>query len=297
MAALPSLALAAGVGSMAYGAYESYQGNQKAQAGYKQAQQGAAIQAEAARQQAGIYKEQAASSVQFAGQERDINILASSQSMAAAQQSRTINQGIIQEQMAQQENQRRAMELDARRSGLEVIRNQQRARAMSLTTGIAQGGSGYTRGSSAFGGAQGQIAGMAGTNLMGIQQNLALGRSNFASTQNINQRRIEMSDLETQYALQQAQNQTSKSNLSYQYAQVNAGYQTRLADTQTLMAQGGGMISAGQGYAQMGQSQMGLGSSFMNAGQNIFSAGMNFNKLFPQTSSLIPNFNITGSFY
>lgn len=296
MAALTALAIA-GVAAAGYGAYNSYEGNQKAQAGYQQAQQGAAIQAEAARQQAGIYKEQAASSVEYAGKERDLNILAAQQSAQAASQSRDINQNVINQQMQISELQRRAMELDARRGNMEIIRNQQRARAVSIATGVSQGGSGFLGGSSARGGAYGQISGQSNVNLMGIQQNLSMGRANFAANQSISQSRLQMSDLETQYAIQQAQNQTTKSNIMYDYAKVGAAYQTRLADTQTLMAQGQGMVSQGQGYAQMGQSQMQMGSSFMQAGQNLFSFGMNTSKLFPMTSSFSNPFNSTGSFY
>ena len=95
MPALTSLALAAGVASMGYGAYQSYSGQQQAAAGAAQAQRGAQIQAEAARQQAAISKEQAATSVEFAGQERDINILASQQSVDASNKSFDINKGII----------------------------------------------------------------------------------------------------------------------------------------------------------------------------------------------------------
>jgi hypothetical protein len=73
MAALTALAIA-GVASMAYGVYEGQEGKAQAKAGYELQQQGAAIQAEAAKRNAQISKEQAASSVEFAGKERDVNI-------------------------------------------------------------------------------------------------------------------------------------------------------------------------------------------------------------------------------
>src|SRR6185503_4400068 len=166
MAALTALTLAAGIGTMAYGAYNSYQGQQQAKQGAQQAAAGAAIQAQAAREQAAISKEQAASSVVFAGQERDVNILASQQSIAASNQSFDINKGIIAGERSIEEQKQKAMELDARRQQLEVIRNQQRGRALSLTTGVSQGGSGFVGGSSARGGAQGQISGQTGVNLL-----------------------------------------------------------------------------------------------------------------------------------
>lgn len=72
-----------------------------------------------------------------------------------------------------------AMEMDARRRSTEIIRNQQRARAMALTTATSQGAS---EGSGLQGG-YGQISGMTGTNLTGVSGNLELGRGMFAANQ------------------------------------------------------------------------------------------------------------------
>jgi hypothetical protein len=260
---------------MAYGAYNAYEGNQRSQAGAAQAAEGARIQAEAARQAAGISKEQAAASVVFAGQERDINIQAADQSVAAAGASRTINQGIVGEQREIEATKRQAMEVDARRQQLEIVRNQQRARALGLTTATAQGAS---KGSGLQGG-YGQISGQTGVNLLGVQQNLQAGRDIFDSNASISNYNSQMADLTYNYAVQQAATQTSKSNLAYGYAQSNAGFQTRQADVQTLAAQGGGQVAQGQGQMQLGQSQMSLGQSLFSAGPSIFSAGQNFNQL------------------
>lgn len=273
MAALTSLAL--GLGSMAVGAFTSFQGNQQAQRGAEQAARGAEIQAEAARQQAGISKEQAAASVVFAGQERDLNILAADQSVAAAGASRDINQGIVAQQKNIEATKRQAMEVDARRQQLEIIRNQQRGRALGLTTATAQGAS---KGSG-LQGAYGQVSGQTGVNLLGVQQNLEAGRNIFDANSNITDLNSNMADLTYNYAVQQAANQTSRSNLAYGYAQSNAAFQTRLADTQTLASQGAGQVAMGQGQMQLGQSQMSLGSQLFNAGPSIFSAGQNFNQL------------------
>src|SRR5258705_13379798 len=190
MAVLTSLALAAGVGSMAYGLYENSQGREQAEAGYQMQQQGAAIQAEAARKQAGISKEQAASSVEFAGKERDVNLLASQQSIAASNQSYDINRGIITSEQNIEQQKQNAMEIDARRQQMEIIRNQQRGRALSLTTAVARGGSGFVSGASARGGAYGQISGQTGTNLLGVQQNLEVGRNIFGLNTDISNQRI-----------------------------------------------------------------------------------------------------------
>lgn len=285
MAALTSLALAAGVGSMAFGAYNMYEGKQQQQAGYNQMQQGSAIQAEAARQQAAISKEQAAASVEFAGRERDINVNASNQALTAAEASRGIQTSVVGQELNIQEMNRRAMELNARRQSLEIIRNQQRGRALALATNVAQGGSGATRGSSALGGAYGQIAGQTGVNALGVDQNLQIGQNIFASNASISNSRIDMANLEYQYAQQQAANQTLKSNLTYDYAVSNAAFTTRLADTQTLMSQGTGMVNMGQGQVGMGNSQYQMGASFFQAGPNIFSMGQSAQQMLPSFSA------------
>jgi hypothetical protein len=273
MAGLTSLLL--GGASMAFGAYNSYQGSQQAKKGAEQAAEGARIQAEAARQAAGISKEQAAASVVFAGQERDINIAAADQSVTAAAGSRTINQGIVGEQREIEATKRQAMEVDARRQQLEIIRNQQRGRALGLTTATSQGAG---KGSGLQGG-YGQISGQTGVNLLGVQQNLQAGRDIFDSNSSISDFNSQMADLTYNYAVQQAGTQTAKSNLAYGYAQSNAGFQTRQADVQTLAAQGGGLVAQGQGQMQLGQSQMQLGSQLFAAGPSIFSIGQNFNQL------------------
>jgi hypothetical protein len=287
MAALTALALAAGIGSSIYGAVEGAEGRSQQAAGLAQQQAGYQIQQQAAQQQAAISKAQAAASVGFAGQERDISIGASNQSKAVALASQSINRGIFTQQSNIQGYQRQAMETDARRSNLEQIRNEQRARSISLATGVAQGGSGYVSGSSARGGAYGGISGQGGTNLLANQQSLLTGENVFAANANISQSNIQMNNLQTQYALQQADTMTAKSNLAYGYAQSNAAFQTQTADTQTLMASGQGQVSIGGGVAQAGALTSQMGASFMSAGPSIFNAGVNMNQLMGG----LPSFN------
>jgi hypothetical protein len=277
MAALTALAIAGGLAA-AGGAYESYEGSQQTKAGYEQQQQGIPIQQQAAQEQAGIYKQQAASSVVYAGQERDLDTLASQQSITAANQSHDINAGIIQNEQTVQAQQQQAMELDARRQSLEIIRNQQRGRSLALSTAVAQGGSGGIR-SSALAGGYGQVSGQTGVNLLGVSQNLQIGENIFAANNAISSAKIQENDLETAYSIQQANNQTAKSNLAYGYAQTNAGYQTQLADTQTLMSQGQGIVNQGSGMIGQGQATSAFGGSLISAGSSLFSAGMNFNTL------------------
>lgn len=289
MAVLSTLGLVFGGASMVSGLFGSSKGSDTAQQGYALQQQGSQIQAEAAKQQAAISKEQAASSVTFAGKERDINNLASQRSITAANQSYGINSGTIQAEQQIQAQQAQAMEIDARRQQLEVIRNQQRNRALALATGVGQAGQGAISGS-ALQGAYGQASGQSGVNLLGIQQNLQIGRNIYGLNQTISGNQIAMNDLQHTYALQQAQNQTAKSNLSFDYAVSNAGFQTRLADTQTLMSQGQGLINQGSGLVSQGQMQMQSGSSMMGLGQNLFSLGMNADKLWG--SSIFGSFKL-----
>ena len=285
MAAL--LALAASVGSMAYGAYNMSAGKSQQQAGFKQQQAGYATQAEAARQAADISKEQAATSVQYAGRERDLNVLSSQQSIDASNQSRGINQGIVGENRNIELQKRQAMEVDARRQQLEIVRTQQRTRALGLATAVSQG----SVRDSGLQGAYGQAAGQSGVNLLGVQQALQSGRNVFDSNANISNYNSQMADLNNVYNIQQATNQTSKANLMYGLAQANAGYQTRQANVQALNSQGAGQVAIGGGYAQAGASQYASGQSFFSAGPSIFSAGTNFSQLKGST------FNLGNSFF
>jgi hypothetical protein len=72
-------------------------------------------------------------------------------------------------------------QLSARRSQMEVIRNEQRARSLALSNSANQGaqfGSGLS-------GGYGQIYGQTGNNLLGINQNLSLGAQSYAVNQSI----------------------------------------------------------------------------------------------------------------
>lgn len=284
MAVLSSLGLALGGASMIGGMFQQNAGRQQSQQGFALQQQGSQIQAEAARQQAGISKEQAAASVVFAGRERDLNNLASQQSISTANQSFGINNATIQAQQQIEAQKAQAMEMDARRQQLEVIRNQQRGRAMALATATAQG----AKSGSGLQGGYGQVSGQSGVNLLGIQQNLQIGRDIFGLNQTISGNQIALNDLQRSYALQQAQNQTTKSNMMFDYATSNAGFQTRLADTQTLMSQGQGLVNQGAGLVSQGQMQTQAGNSMFSAGPSLFSMGSNMSQLWGS--------NVFGSF-
>lgn len=91
----------------------------------------------------------------------------------------------------------RAMELDARRKQMEIVRNQNKARAMALATANNQGGQ---LGSGLQGG-YGGISGQSLTNLQGINQNLEFGQQLFGINSAISQDKINMAGANTQMAL------------------------------------------------------------------------------------------------
>lgn len=264
-----------GLGSMAYGVYERQQGRERAQEGYEQQAQGERIRAEAARMAAQISKEQAGASVGFASQERNLNILAADQSVSASNATTAATRSIFGLEQGNEAQRRQAMEIDARRNQLEIIRNQQRGRALALTAATAQGAS---RGSGLQGG-YGQISGQTGVNLLGIQQNLQVGRNIFDNNAAISAQRLGMADLENLYAIQRAANTTAKSNMMFDYAVSNAAFQTRQADVQTLASQGAGQVAMGGGRVAEGNAQIASGNSFFSAGPSIFSMGQNFSQL------------------
>lgn len=81
----------------------------------------------------------------------------------------------VEAQKKAERERKRAMELDARRKNLEILRNQQKARALALTAANAQGASF----GSTLEGAYGQISGQTNTNAAGVFQNLEIGRNIF----------------------------------------------------------------------------------------------------------------------
>lgn len=291
MAALTAIGLGLGVASMGYGLYQQQQGKQQAKEGYALQQQGALQQAQAAALQAQISKEQAAASVDFAGRERNLNIVAADQSVEFSSRARDINRGIVGNERAIEARRMQAMQLDGRRRGLEVIRNQQRARAVALTNANAQG----ARTGSGLQGGYGQIAGQSGVNAMGIQQNLMLGQDIFNFNNAITGQREQYSDLQFNYAVQQANNQTIKSNIMYDYAATNAAFQTRQADAGTMMSQGQGTVNKGAGLVGAGGMTASMGNTFMSMGPTLFGMGVTGSNVFASAGgggpTMLPSFS------
>jgi hypothetical protein len=98
------------------------------------------------------------------------------------------------EQQAENER-RKQMELNARRQQLEVVRNAQRMRALSTSRVTNQGGGVMQNSaSSGFFGGQAQISGDANYNLLGIGQNLEIGRNMFNINSLIGDARLQASE-------------------------------------------------------------------------------------------------------
>lgn len=108
--------------------------------------------------------------------------------MGAASKANRAQQAEIRSEQGIEGQKQQAMELDANRRQMEVVRNNQRARAMGLEAATNQGaqmGSGLQ-------GAYGQIRGQSGVNSLGISQNLEIGRNIFGLNSEISQDKIQI---------------------------------------------------------------------------------------------------------
>lgn len=236
--------------SSGVGLYQQYQGNE-------QQQEGAKLLAQ-------YESQKAQASATFSAQEADINAQSANLSAWGATASGGINKAIIGLQQQIEGQRMIAMETAARRDQLEIFRQQQRARATGLVAATAQG----AQGGSGLQGAYGQISGQTGVNLLGVLQNLEIGRNIFGLNEGISNKRIEHSDLETSLAQQQAALTTQKSQIMAQYAQQQA-------NLTTLSSGAGVTISEGRGLSAMG-------SSLTSAGSSIFSSFAQLDKGIPQ---------------
>jgi hypothetical protein len=110
--------------------------------------------------------------------------------VGAAKDAAAANKEVANQQAQQDAIRQKAMENDARRQRLEIIRQAQIAHSQSLTNAVSQNAQ---LGSGLYGG-YGQISGREFTNLLGVDTNLLLGRDMFASNQIINQQRFKLAD-------------------------------------------------------------------------------------------------------
>lgn len=121
------------------------------------------------------------------------SVIGTGMQVLGASKAAEANKQIAQLEMQQAEQQKKAMELDARRRQLQQIRQAQQARSMALTAATAQGATQ----SSGLEGAYGQISGGVGTNLLGINQNLEIGRTLFGLSSQIDQQKMSLADAQS----------------------------------------------------------------------------------------------------
>lgn len=124
------------------------------------------------------------------------SIIGGMKQTAAAKQQAAAQQQIANLEIDADKQRRQAMELDSQRKSMEVLRNSQRARAISLTAAVSSGsqfGSGYA-------GAQGQISGQSGVNLLGISQNTTIGENLFDISSSISGQRMKMAQASSDMA-------------------------------------------------------------------------------------------------
>lgn len=232
----------AGAGMSAYGMYQQQEAAERQQEGAQFQQMGAQIQSIGAEEQ-------------------------SKGAITQVEGARAQNQASkeISKLEFQVEAQRmKAMELDARRRTMEVVRNQQRARSLGLVAATSQGAQ---RGSG-LQGAYGQIGGAAGDNLMGIQQNLAIGRAIFGINEGISNQRLAYAaggDIINEGQLQIAKG-----------AAINAFGAGVIAKGGGIAAEGAGMMQLASGMTSFGTSLMNAAPTFGNVMGSTFGGGSAF---------------------
>lgn len=286
-----------GAAALGFGAYQYMEGRSQQENALNRQQQGYRLQQEGAQQLYGVAVDRSNLTKQYSTQERDLNIASSDYSRTAATQSQTINKSIIATQMEQEAQRKQAMELEGKRNLMENVRNQQRSRALALATTSAQGGQGAINRGSGLQGGYGQISGQTNTKQLGIEQNLQIGRNMFDLSSQLAGERSKMIDLQTEYSLFQADQQTKKANMMYDYNTHNADLQTREAYINTnYMSSGQGMVNSGQGMLTMGQGQSQFGSSVMQLGMNMPRYGETLNNLYNNfsTTATMTGFNSSG---
>ncbi len=289
MAAITSAVL--GAAALGYGAYSSIQGKNQQKAALEQQQAGYLKQQQGANLQYQLEIDKSNASKQYAGFEYDLNKGLAEYSKNVALNSAAVNKGIVDTQFQMEAQRHQAMELDAKRQQLEIIRNHQRNRALAATSATAQGalfGSGLQ-------GGYGQLSGVSNTNALGVQQQLNLGNNMFNLNKQLAGQKQNSIDLESAYAAYRADQQTQRAGLTYNYAMLNADYQTQAAGIQTnYMSAGQGMVNSSQGMYQLGASQSQFGAQLMQMGANIGSLGNTVNNITGYASAA-PGWGYSGS--
>lgn len=115
-----------------------------------------------------------------------ISALGLMKSYDASEEMSESNQRQIALQQQNEEQRKKAMELDARARQLKAFRLGQQARSLALVNATSQGAGG----GSGLQGGYGQIAGDVQTDLLGINQNLEIGRDMFDTNALISEQKI-----------------------------------------------------------------------------------------------------------
>lgn len=278
MAAISSAILAAtavaGTSASIYGQVSQSQA-QKSQADAQRSQQQA--QAQFQREQADIQRNaiisgQPIQQAQIENQKAQVGIQLQ-QSDAQAVQQRIE----IEAQQRQEALRKQVMELDAARSGREILRTQQRARSLALSTSV---GSGAGRSNSALSGAYGQIAGQTGVNALGLSQQLDIGRQNFGINEGLSQSRIDYSNTLSGFSKALAGLQTQ--NYDYQGQLLDISNQAALRTQEANYKYAGSAASAANQYgnaasqAALGAGISGIGGSLLQGSSLLSKIGQGF---------------------
>lgn len=117
-----------------------------------------------------------------------------------ANQANTINQGIASDERAINDQKRVQMEMEARRGQMEQFRNIQRLRAQGTAAAVNQG----AQTGSGLQGGLAQVSDQGLFNLQGINQGLAIGENIFNINNDISNKKMQLSQVQSDAAADQA---------------------------------------------------------------------------------------------
>lgn len=120
-----------------------------------------------------------------------LSLFGASEQAANAKAQAAVSMDIAQQELGINEEKKKAMEINARRQQLEILRNTQRARAQSVNAAVSQGAS---LGSGLEGGLY-DVQNQGAFNLLGVNSALATGRSIAGYNDMISQDKIKLAQL------------------------------------------------------------------------------------------------------
>jgi hypothetical protein len=122
-----------------------------------------------------------------------MSIFGANESSQAAQAKYDAQKKIAGLEIQADAQRRQAMEISARRNMLQTVRNAQQAQAQALANATSQG----AQFGSGLAGGKGTVAGEAGTQMLGVSQNLQIGEKMFDINDQINMQKMAESDAES----------------------------------------------------------------------------------------------------